>query len=294
MEEYICDIKFKTKNMTGLELSHLLKQYGLKNAFLEEILGEDRIMTCISSKEKIDNFKDQVDDIVRDFYPDIYSISVTIRSKKSPNLKYEDYKKMSKELDTKLMGQFVVESMTNDLSYIPYSEPSEMPLVALSQMQYIRFCLQSKANITMDNVQKNTQTTIITALKDYICKYASKDENRYNPKMNSLYDSDDFYRIVERICYLSLFSIYKDIDKLLPMPKHLLTRSLDPERVSTAISLYVYFTILTNKYFDDSDYNRLYVESWFEYFNNWMIRLSRLQELGITWKDVFAGVLLAD
>lgn len=207
---------------------------------------------------------------------------------------YNSYKEKAKELDVKLMGQFVVESMTNRITYITKSELSEMPVLALLQNQYARFCMQSKANITMDNVQKNNKTIVITALKDYMCKYASIVSNKDNPMMNCLYESNDICLVVQRISTLSLYSIYKDLDKLLPMPKQLLARSTDPEQVSTAISLYVYFTILTNKNFGESDYNRLFVESWFDFFYHWTTRLTQFQKEGIYWKEKFREVLLSD
>ena len=112
--------------------------------------------------------------------------------------------------------------------------------------------------------------------------------------MNCLYESNDICLVVQRISTLSLYSIYKDLDKLLPMPKQLLARSTDPEQVSTAISLYVYFTILTNKNFGESDYNRLFVESWFDFFYHWTTRLTQFQKEGIYWKEKFREVLLSD
>ena len=66
MEELYCDIKFETR-MTSIELKYLLKQYGLTNASLSKITENVVVMSCLSSKDIIDDFREQINDILLDF-----------------------------------------------------------------------------------------------------------------------------------------------------------------------------------------------------------------------------------
>ena len=83
MEELYCEIKFETK-MTSFELKYLLKQYGLINASLTKITENEVVMSCLSSKDIIDDFKEQINDILFDFNPDISNIIISTRAKNEP------------------------------------------------------------------------------------------------------------------------------------------------------------------------------------------------------------------
>ena len=75
--------------------------------------------------------------------------------------------------------------------------------------------------------------------------------------------------------------------------KEIEIRSLDPESVSIAIALYIYFTILVNNSLDALSYNELFIKSYHDYYNYWMSRRLMLQMHGNSWKNDFNGVLLA-
>lgn len=83
----------------------------------------------------------------------------------------------------------------------------------------------------------------------------------------------------------------KDIDNITRSELH---SALNPESVALAIGLYTYLTIIVNKNYTANDFNKFFVESWVDYYNNVQARYVMLRMNGNNWKDEFKGALLSD
>ena len=83
----------------------------------------------------------------------------------------------------------------------------------------------------------------------------------------------------------------KDIDNITRSELH---SALNPESVALAIGLYTYLTIIVNKNYTANDFNKLFIESWVDYYNNVQARYVMLRMNGNNWKDEFKGALLSD
>jgi len=202
-----------------------------------------------------------------------------------------NYQMMAKKLEQSMMSDFVIEGLAG-LNYEPIAKTSEIDFIAELQKKYAHYCMQSKANLIMDVIQENPQTAIATALKQYIVKYIEDDSHRKNATMKWLYESNDINIIAQQISMLVKYSFYKSVTDIKNIPKQTQRMSLEPEQVSTAISVYTYFTLLANKNFEYTDYNRIFIEAWFNYYEDWMAREMMFQLQGNSWKDEFKGVLL--
>ena len=206
---------------------------------------------------------------------------------------YQTIKARGEQLEVRLMGESVFEGLSGkDTGYKPKSEFSDNPQIAKIQEQYNHYCIQSKANLTIDRVQKNWQTSIVTAIKEHVYKYLAKEENRKNKAMKYLYELDDINLLTQQISMLTLHAKYKDVEDIENISIEELTASIDPENVSTALSIYTFFTILANDNYSSDDYNQLFIESWFNYYQNWESRQIIFKMRGNGWKSDFAGVLL--
>ena len=326
---YYCFVRFTTSTMTSLELAHLLKTNGLSDAQCIEY--DKKTLFCIADLETIEDFENNIKEIVYSFTPDITSIYVSKMRKTSSSLldnldkvfeqglnmlnveeshqKYVSksnfnnnhivdascYKEKANTLDIKLKGQFIVESLSNDVDYIPQFKFSDVIYSAMKQNMYAHYCVQSKANITMYNAGKKEHFFLVT-LKECIFKYLSTAKNRANLWMKNLYYSEDILIVAKYIGTLTFYSLNKGYERIDNLTEEELFNSLDENQVSTTISLYVYFTILANDYFTHNDYNKLFIESWLHYFDfdQWTSQLIISQKGGKHWRKTFEGALFSD
>lgn len=214
----------------------------------------------------------------------------------------EDFYKKSKQsleekakrIDIDLASQFVVESMS-DFGYAPSADFSDDENTARLQRQYEHFCLMAKTNLVMDSISPRLMPNpLMPALKSHIKKYILEIKNKDNVAMKVLFDGSELKYIIHQISMLAFHANIKRVVDIM----HLTTRErfalINPEQVALSIGLYVYFTILANANFTSRDFNKLFVESWFRYYENLPARLLMFRMRGNAWKDDFKGVLLAD
>ena len=196
----------------------------------------------------------------------------------------------AESIETELMGQLMMESMAS-FDYSPEHSVSDTETIAALQQQYGHFCMKAKSNLVIDKVQPGPQTKIVTFIKNSVKEYIEDENNRSNRFMHWLYDSSDDDVITQQIKMLTKGLIYKEYENVANADKR---KSLDPEQVSSTISILVYFVILANSNYNADDFNRLFVETWFDYYENWMATELMFQMNGGSWREQFKGVLLFD
>jgi hypothetical protein len=199
------------------------------------------------------------------------------------------------EIEHMLMRDFTIESMTGntiDVQKMPvYSEDFNLRMM---QEQYAHWCVATKKLFMSDMVEPHSmQGRFSGMMKSYIVNYANDAGNRTNQAMKYLYDESNIGILVQQISMLAKYSHYKDADDFHNIPQELQSKSLDPENVSVSIALYVIFTILVNSSVTVNQYNELFIQVWFNYYENWMARELMFKMRGNATKQDFAGVLLS-
>ena len=206
----------------------------------------------------------------------------------------ENYKKKSKECDITLAGQFVAESMTGEFDYQPYTLFSDSEYIQSQQRQYAHYCMMAKSNIVKDSFGPMMDDPLMTRLKKYVIDYMSDGKNKEHPGMKYLYNLQEDKLIIHQISMFSFMANMKNVEDIYNVTQSDIHNALNLESVCLAIGLYTYFTINVNIYYRAKDFNKLFVESWLDYFNNIQARIIMLKMRGNNWKSDFAGALLSD
>lgn len=196
-----------------------------------------------------------------------------------------------KKLDFKLAGDFVVESMAG-LGYDPMSEISEMSELAQLQSQFAHYCLKIKSNIIMDVVDSSVAHPVIMALKQHMVNYYLDSDNRNNPTMKWLYESDVKKYIIQQIGMMSLRGLLKNAGDISNLTSQEERNALDPDNVALFIGFYTYYTVLVNPNFSHRDFNEIFVESWYGYYHNFYSRLFMVSLSPHSWNNDFKGILM--
>ena len=200
----------------------------------------------------------------------------------------------TKELDKSLMGQYTIESMLDGSGTTFNQKCSEDPNIAAMQLQGPTWCLRTKGFLCSHYTSQNSpEGKFCLAMKVYMEKYKSNEANKQNKAMKGLYNLTEIDVLAKHISMLAMHAQFKDSKDINDVEKEIEIRSLDPESVSIAIALYIYFTILVNNSLDALSYNELFIKSYHDYYNYWMSRRLMLQMHGNSWKNDFNGVLLA-
>ena len=210
---------------------------------------------------------------------------------KSPN-SVESFLGDVKRIDTKLASQFMVESMTSDLGYEPYTELSEDFNISGLKTQYSHYCMMAKTNLVLDSM--GHPNPMMSALKAHLLAYLSDPSNRTNQAMKYLYELEDRKLLIQQLGMLTLHATMKRVNDISNISNEEFRNALNLETVALGLGMYVYFTILANPSVSEEDFNELFVESWIEYFGNFQARLFMLRMRGNSWKNDFSGVLMAD
>lgn len=195
------------------------------------------------------------------------------------------------EVDEELAGQFVVDSL-GAFDYYPYTDFSEDTLIEFTQSQYQHYCLMVKAQLSM-SITGDTNP-IMDALKKHIKSYVSNSTNRYNKAMRYLYEGTEKTVLIHQISMLAFHANIRNVKDINNLSTQEIRAAIDPEIVSLALGLYVYFTILVNESISAKDFNELFVEAWINYFEYTQARILMFQMRGDMWKNDFEGVLLND
>ena len=202
--------------------------------------------------------------------------------------------KSMQEIERRLMAEFTVEVMTGnsiDVQELPgYSDDFN---VQLMQDQYAHWCIASKKLLLADIVEPNSlEGRFASMMKQYMINYASDGLHKTNQAMKYLYNESDTSTLVQQISMLAKYAHYKDANDFNDIPEEMRRKSLDPESVCVNIGLYVLFTILVNSYLSIDQYNNLFTQTWFNYYENWMARELMFKMRGNATKHDFAGVLI--
>lgn len=200
----------------------------------------------------------------------------------------EDIIKASEQLDNELMSQFVIESM-GVFDYVPKQPYSDNSDFAYYQKEFQHYCLQAKCNLIIDKIKPSLDTIAVTLIKNQICEYLNIASNRNNHAMKWLYNSNEDEIIIQQVKMLTKALIYKEYENIANANRQ---KSLATDEVSTTISILIYFIILTNPYYTAKDFNRLFIETWFDYYENWMATEFMFNMAGPNWREQFRGVLL--
>lgn len=199
------------------------------------------------------------------------------------------------EIVKRLMAEFTVESMLGeDLAIDGMPSLVDDPSLAALQQQFSVWCLQSKRLLLVDVVEPLTpQGMFVSHIKAKIQKYLAMPSNAGIPAMKCLYEDVDLSVLSYQIGLLASHSFYKDVPDINSVPRELRRSALDPEHVSVPIAVYTFFTLLANPNVEPDGYNKLFINSWFRYFENWTSREFLFRMNGNNWKQSFEGVLLA-
>ena len=202
--------------------------------------------------------------------------------------------KSMQDIEHRLMAEFTVEVMTGNSIDVPeLPRYSEHLNVVMMQDQYAHWCIASKKLLLADTVEPNSmEGRFAGMMKQYMMGYASKGQHKTNQAMKYLYNESDTSTLVQQISMLAKYAHYKDAVDFNDIPEEMRRKSLDPESVCVSIGLYVLFTILVNSYLAIDQYNNLFTQAWFNYYENWMARECMFQMRGNATKQDFAGVLI--
>lgn len=203
--------------------------------------------------------------------------------------------KSMQEIERRLMSEFTIEMlMGNSIDVKKQPEYSEDYNVQMIQEQYAQWCIASKKLLLADTVApKSLEGRFASMMKTYMIGYAIDETNKSNQAMKYLYCEDDTGILVQQISMLAKYAHYKDAVDFNNIPEEIRRKSLDPESVCVNIGLYVLFAILVNSNLAIDQYNELFTQSWFNYYENWMAREFMFQMRGNATKQDFAGVLIS-
>lgn len=196
------------------------------------------------------------------------------------------------DIEKELAAQFVVESMMNDLNYEPRSAATDDVNMSNFQIQYKESCLKAKSLLAMGIADKSHPYAFISkGIIQNIIEYIKIDSNRYNQAMKYLYDFNDENIIFQQISMLTFFSCFKNLEDVNNVPRDIFGYAMNPDTVGLEMATYVLFTIMANPNYKTSDFNKLFVESWYNYYENFSARFIMLRMRGNSWKDDFKGTL---
>ena len=202
--------------------------------------------------------------------------------------------KSMQDIEHRLMAEFTIETMMgNSIDVKKMPEYSEDSNVQMMQEQYAHWCIASKKLLLADIVEPNSlEGRFASMMKQYMINYAREELHKTNQAMKYLYNESDTSTLVQQISMLAKYAHYKDANDFNDIPEEMRRKSLDPESVCVSIGLYVLFTILVNSYLSIDQYNNLFTQSWFNYYENWMARELMFKMRGNATKHDFAGVLI--
>lgn len=198
------------------------------------------------------------------------------------------------EIERKLMAEFTIETlMGNSIDVQELPNYSEELNVQMMQEQYAYWCLASKKFLLADILEPNSiEGLFASMMKQYMIDYASDETHVSNLAMKCLYSESDMPILVQQISMLAKYAHYKDAVDFKNISKEMKRKSLAPESVCVSIGLYVLFTILVNSYFTIAQYNNLFTQIWFNYYENWLVRELMFKMRGNATKHDLAGVLI--
>lgn len=202
--------------------------------------------------------------------------------------------KSMQDIEHRLMAEFTIETiMGNSIDVQELPNYSEDFNIQMMQDQYAHWCISSKKLLLADTVEPNSiEGRFARMMKRYMIDYANDETHKTNQAMKYLYSERNMSTLVQQISMLAKYAHYKDAKDFNDISEELRSKSLDPESVCVSIGLYVLFTILVNSNLSIDQYNDLFTQTWFNYYENWLAREFIFKMRGNATKQDFAGVLI--
>ena len=192
------------------------------------------------------------------------------------------------------MAEFTIETlMGNSINVERLPKYSEIINVQMMQAQYAHWCIASKKQLLANTVEPNSfEGCFASMMKTYMISYAIDEMHKSNQAMKYLCSERDTCALIQQISMLANYAHYKDAVDFNNIPEEMRRKSLDPESVCVSIGLYVLFAILVNSNLTIDQYNELFTQTWFNYYENWMAHALMFKMRGNATKQDFAGVLI--
>lgn len=203
--------------------------------------------------------------------------------------------KSMQDIERRLMAEFTIETMMgNSINVQELPSYNEDFNIQMMQDQYAHWCIASKKLLLADTVEPNSmEGRFARMMKRYMIDYANDETHKTNQAMKYLYSERNMSTLVHQISMLAKYAHYKDAKDFNDISEELRSKSLDPESVCVSIGLYVLFTILVNSNLSIDQYNDLFTQTWFNYYENWLAREFIFKMRGNATKQDFAGVLIS-
>lgn len=190
------------------------------------------------------------------------------------------------KIDNQLQADVLIEMMTNETYEALFPRFADDPNMAYYQREVTENCVKSK--------------TIIVAYKmpelGFVAEMSKHLSDRVDSFINSNYDdiacikelmSSDTDLVIKRIETLSFASMINQIDDIKD-DNYIYKAALNIEGLGTSMGYYCYLSLLINSNLFIS-YNELFVNAWFNYFENLYSNIKKFQMLGDNWKSQFIG-----
>lgn len=193
-----------------------------------------------------------------------------------------------------LMADFVVESLSNTQS----SGTAEFGLrasedfnIANFQEQVGMFLLHGKKFLLCDIAEPFSMAgKVSAAVKQRIYEGVKNGAFANNNCMKHFLNLSEMGLLSSHVAMLTLHSNLKDFD-LESNRDEAMRKALDPESVSIPMAFYVFLICIANPQYSPSDFNKIFANSWVEYYNSFMVKFMMIRMNGPKWKTQFKGCL---
>lgn len=194
----------------------------------------------------------------------------------------------------RLMGDFVMDSMSNmqNAGTSDFSlSSSEDFNIAHFQEQVGMFLLQGKKFLLCDIADSSSVAgQVSAAIKQQIHEGVKSGAFANNNCMKHFLNLSEISVLSSHTAMLTLHSILKDFD-IDTNQQGALRKALNPEAVCIPMAFYVYLICIANPQYSPSQFNKVFANSWVEYYNSLMAKFLIIRMAGANWKEQFKGCL---
>ena len=200
-----------------------------------------------------------------------------------------------KEFVKNIMGQFTIETMSGNSAF----DMSEFNLkldddynIASLQAQGGFYALHAKRFLLVDLVEPQSPAGIVSASKKANIQNGIDTKTFYqNAVMKHLLTLSEMDLLSSHTAMLTAHSILKDVEDINKIPKEIMNNYLFPETVALSMGFYVATICIGNSHYNPDSFNRIFANSWHNYYETAMAKLMMIRMAGNTWKQQFSGCL---
>jgi len=193
-----------------------------------------------------------------------------------------------------LMGEFVMESMSDFSTVSPSSfglKTSDDQNIAHFQLQVGSFILKSKQFLLYDMAApESMEGQVSAAIKKSVYDGIRSSSFVNNKCMKHLLILTEMTYLSSQVAMLTLHSILKNYD-IEEEQQNALRNALDPDSVCIPMGFYVYVICMGNPDYKPTDFNRIFANSWVEYYDSLMTKFLMIRMAGKSWKNQFEDCL---